>query len=620
MEKLYTELAEKALRGDQDALRQLAEVVHEPLRSYVYRITLSEDLRDDIVQETIVEMFRIFGQLKKSDHFWSWLCKIALNKIRISSRTQARHKELLQEHAERLTAKAADLEGLTNIVNEEIKQAIFLAMSKLKDEQKAVLSMRCYENMSYSQIAEVMGYTELQSRLMFFRAKNNLQKHLFRFGFPKKATLTALLIFGKLTAPSEAVAAQMTLAPAALTVGTLATAIGILTGKTALILITGGSITLGTVTVVSHNNIQGQNNIIPAQEMTRVQQFSDTEESPQILEGHYYYPEGNAGPLMTRLSVSRQSNSMPCKILQNNSGNYFYSGKTGSVKINNYHYWNKDLSVMILPTDDPEMVLFISRIEGLSPDMQTMKATTNKNLLVVAQRQDQTNTISLAIQNYDALMEEQFQYNWPANTLLDDQRDDIHRRGWCLFTMKGTLNGEPLSGVGQIPFVYDMSKNRPAWLQLHVGGLTIVDTPQGAVRVNTKTKSKISYPTGTFLKGLNTPWLGLHCIDTIRREAADKRVFFETACNSDVSKCTITLKQPLGDIIYRIDMNQDLIEKIEFTDLHENRIGEIRFEYLAPESAGLQDFRMPQIQDTGIRSTPQTHWLAELVSGNPDDQ
>ena len=106
----YNELVEEAANGDKEALSRLAETVHGSLRSYVLRITLSEDIADEITQGTIVEMYKIFGQLKNKDSFWPWLCKIALNKVRTSSTTKTRQRHLLEKHAEELCNRKINIE------------------------------------------------------------------------------------------------------------------------------------------------------------------------------------------------------------------------------------------------------------------------------------------------------------------------------------------------------------------------------------------------------------------------------------------------------------------------------------------------------------------------------
>ena len=154
-------LVELAQSGHKESLNQLAAAAHAPLRSYVLRITFREEITDDIVQETLLEMFKIFKQLKGADNFWPWLCKIALNKIRIHSRTESRHQQLLKDHIDQLTSRSPKNDGVAAAVYEEFTQCIFEALSNLSDRQKAVLSMRCYEKMSYGQIAKIMDVSEL---------------------------------------------------------------------------------------------------------------------------------------------------------------------------------------------------------------------------------------------------------------------------------------------------------------------------------------------------------------------------------------------------------------------------------------------------------------------------
>ena len=90
--KEHAELIKKAQLGDRESLSRLAEVARVHLREYVLRLTLQEDLTEDIVQESILEMFKVFDKLKKAEGFWAWLHGIAFNKIRSHYGRQWRHK------------------------------------------------------------------------------------------------------------------------------------------------------------------------------------------------------------------------------------------------------------------------------------------------------------------------------------------------------------------------------------------------------------------------------------------------------------------------------------------------------------------------------------------------
>jgi RNA polymerase sigma-70 factor (ECF subfamily) len=609
----YKELVEQALQGNKDALPKLVEIIHESLRSYIFRITLSEDLADEIVQETILEMYKIFGQLRESDHFWSWLCKIALNKIRSHSRIQTRRKHLLQKHAEELTRKPLNLEGLANVINSEIKQAIFYAMSKLTDRQKAVLSLRCYDDMPYSQIADVVGVSELNSRLLFYRAKKKLQKQLFKSGFGKKSLLAALIIFGKMTAPNEVAAAQICVASSTLGIGAIATTIAVATTKTALTLSAGGVITLGIIAGASLN--PPNDTLQPPHQQTRavVQDSSITSEDTDI-EGYYYYPRGSDGPVMMRLSISTAKTSY--QVLQNDNGNYFLENMGQKVTVNNHHYWNQDFSVMLLPTDSPELAMLLGNFESRQSNSHVNFSAT-RDLLIAASKQKGTNNITFSVQHYDALMEERFQYNWPAESIVIERRDSIHQQGWCYFTMKGTFKNREISGLGQVPFKYPISQTKPAWFAIKIDDVVeLFDGGNNAVRKNSNGPIA-SYPAQTFLTGLNKPWMGLHCIDTVRRDAALSKIAFKTELLSDEALCKVSLLHPKGTIEYTIDLYKDLIEKISFLDESGSPCGDIIFQYSVTAPTNLELFKQPVLKKySGSIKRERIHWLAELVAGN----
>ncbi|GAG99237.1 unnamed protein product, partial [marine sediment metagenome] len=79
---------------------RLAEVAKVRLGAYVQRLTLQQTVAQDIVQESILEMFRVFEKLKKAERFWPWLYGIAFNKIRSHYGRQWRQKTVSLSDAE----------------------------------------------------------------------------------------------------------------------------------------------------------------------------------------------------------------------------------------------------------------------------------------------------------------------------------------------------------------------------------------------------------------------------------------------------------------------------------------------------------------------------------------
>jgi RNA polymerase sigma-70 factor (ECF subfamily) len=182
--KDYIELVEQARSGNRQSLDTLAQRIRGRLYAYVYRIVLREDISQDIVQESMLEMFNNLEKLEQTDRFWPWLCKIAFYKTRHYYAKEHRHKTVsISDAGDWPQDELKDARtGLTALIGDELKQLIFDAMRELKPKHRAVLAMRCYEEMQYSQIAQLMGSSELSTRVLFYRAKEALHKHFSKKG------------------------------------------------------------------------------------------------------------------------------------------------------------------------------------------------------------------------------------------------------------------------------------------------------------------------------------------------------------------------------------------------------------------------------------------------------
>jgi RNA polymerase sigma-70 factor, ECF subfamily len=204
----FSELVKQSHQGDEASRDRLANLVRVRLEEYVYRLTLQEDMTQDIVQETLLTMFKVLGKLRNTDRFWPWIYKIAFTHTLKAQRDHKRQRDIIREMPK--TPHTDNPLGLTNLVHQELQQVVMQAIGNLKPRHRQVLDLRCYANLEYKDIAEVMDCSEFGTRLLFWRAKNALQKQLSRFGFKKGAFITALVVFGKMTARSEASGSTVT--------------------------------------------------------------------------------------------------------------------------------------------------------------------------------------------------------------------------------------------------------------------------------------------------------------------------------------------------------------------------------------------------------------------------
>ncbi len=605
------ELIERAQQGDKQSLNTLAQVARERLRVYVYRLTLKDDLTQEIVQESLLEMCKVLGKLQKTDRFWPWLYGIATNKLHRHYRTERAMRHAAASEERRRGSRHEREQGLEDLVSEELRRIVSTAMDKLRTRHKAVLVMRCYDEMSYSEIADSMGCSEFSTRMLFVRAKRALQKELLHNGFHKGALLSALIVFGKMTAPTKAAAAQLTVPAAALKVGLAAGAAGLATTTTGLVsLAAAGALTVGTV--VTTSGLRGPASVPEINPAAVVSPYTTANAAHE--KHWYYFPEGPQGPVMLRVEARTGAGESEPHVLQNDQANYSYMN--GTVSINNHRMLLEDMSVLKLPTDSAELRGFLAQIEGMPNDIQPVNAG-GKGLLVVVER-GQTAGKPWTIRHQNVLDERYFQANWPTEARVVDHRDAMHERGWTYFRVRGQVRGQEITGTGRIPFQYAASKEHSAWLKLKVGdALTIVDGGSTAVVQNGGGTVLGRYARGSFFKGLSRPWMGLHTADTVRRDAAEQRTQFETRLLSDGRQMEVTATRGKTRLVYTIDVEADLLRTITFM-VDRATVGALEFEYLQDGNVSAGEFAAPAARDerVSLRDAPGLLWLVRLADGS----
>ncbi len=445
----YIELVKKAQLGDKESLNRLAGVAKVRLSEYVQRLTLQDDLTQDIVQESILEMFKVFNKLKKADRFWSWLYGIAFNKIRSHYGRQWRHKTVSLSDVGCDIAGPNSPDGLADVVATEWKQIVVKSIRGLEPHYRAVLTMRCYDQMAYSEIAKIMGSTELGVRTLFYRAKKVLAKKLSHYGLVKGSLLPALVLFGKMTATSEAAAANLCITPATVKVGTAAYLAVMATSKTAIVsLATAGVIAVGSLVIAPEAD-----KINAGPQKHKAESFFNTPQQITVSNGNkeywYYYPPNANGAVMMRLKSTAGGKQSYCQWLQTDQANYYKRGN--SIYINNYRMWNSDLAVWRLPTDNAQLRDFLSQVERTSGKMKYVPGD-GDGLLVIVKQNENSNDSQITY-CYDVSDEEYFRYSWPVGAKIIDNRDPMHKRGWTYFRIDGQIGGEQIQGTGRIPFV-----------------------------------------------------------------------------------------------------------------------------------------------------------------------
>ncbi|MHC4243702.1 MAG: RNA polymerase sigma factor [Planctomycetota bacterium] len=242
----------KAQQGERTSMGQLAEVAEPRLLTYIFRLTLNQDLTEELCQKTLVKMVQSLETLEHIDRFWNWLLRHAMGEVQHYYRDQKRRHEveaeaLNREYFKQYVARNHQ-DGLDQSARIELSEIIYDAIAKLRFAYRNVLVLRCYEELSFAEIAQFMDCKELRARVLFFRARGALRRHLSRNGFSKENLLAGLGFFGILTLSSKATSTACSVKTASLNVGVTAALAGSLGTRLGIAIITTVSALLACIT------------------------------------------------------------------------------------------------------------------------------------------------------------------------------------------------------------------------------------------------------------------------------------------------------------------------------------------------------------------------------------
>ena len=149
-------------QGNNEAFDILLNRYKDRLYAYIYYTVRNEELAEDIFQETFTKAIVNIqqGRYNENGKFPAWLTRIAHNLI-IDCFRQEKQENLVScdEEERNLLNNIRLSEGTveSEIVNHQILSDVRRLIKHLPDEQREVVHMRFYQDLSFKEIAEMTG-------------------------------------------------------------------------------------------------------------------------------------------------------------------------------------------------------------------------------------------------------------------------------------------------------------------------------------------------------------------------------------------------------------------------------------------------------------------------------
>lgn len=175
----------EAQSGDKVAFRKLVETYQRRLFAFCYDLTGSAADAEDLSQEVFVKMWKGLSSFRTEAKLSSWLYRIAMNtwidwgrrkNAKLDSAKNELEEGSLTDHNGQSFYQLWGPERSTenSILQEELKTAL----DSLSAKERAVFSLRHFEDLKLGTIGERLGITTGTVKSHLFRAVQKLQVQL----------------------------------------------------------------------------------------------------------------------------------------------------------------------------------------------------------------------------------------------------------------------------------------------------------------------------------------------------------------------------------------------------------------------------------------------------------
>lgn len=149
------------MKGDESALSELITRHKQRIYSFIYSKVFDRDVSEDIFQDTFIKVIRTLkrGAYNEEGKFLPWVMRIAHNLVIDHFRKNNRMPKFENSGDFNIFSVLSDssLNAEKSMIKGQVENDVRRLIEELPDDQKEVLVMRMYKDMSFKEISEQTG-------------------------------------------------------------------------------------------------------------------------------------------------------------------------------------------------------------------------------------------------------------------------------------------------------------------------------------------------------------------------------------------------------------------------------------------------------------------------------
>jgi RNA polymerase sigma-70 factor, ECF subfamily len=168
------EIVSRCKKGNMKAFSHIYSSNVKKIYDYIYYKTFHRETAEDITSHTFMKALEnIAGFDPGQGSISSWLYAIARNAV-----TDHYRKARKTVNIDDIWDLAGDDDPEIDAINQEAFDRIQDYLKSLTPDKRSIIIMRVWQDMSYKEISRIMGKTEAQCKMTFYRAIEKLKQQI----------------------------------------------------------------------------------------------------------------------------------------------------------------------------------------------------------------------------------------------------------------------------------------------------------------------------------------------------------------------------------------------------------------------------------------------------------
>ena len=170
------QLVAQAQAGDLPAFEALVQKYQREVYGLACRMVSDAEEAKDLAQQAFLQAFVHIRSFRQDAQFRTWLFRIAINQCYNFLKSRRKFGDPVDCDEVNLVGEETSPEA--DLVAQDDRRRLYAALERLPAKQRAVITLKVEQGLSYQEISQVLGGTAGAARVNYCQALKTLKKHI----------------------------------------------------------------------------------------------------------------------------------------------------------------------------------------------------------------------------------------------------------------------------------------------------------------------------------------------------------------------------------------------------------------------------------------------------------